>query len=268
MQAGPTRMDDACRGGESYKVCAACWKTERMPRGKKQEGPHRDTFGGGLWASPSGALTRPLQRERAKVVASVLDVRLAARPRPRCANPLLTFLTATSWGGKDGRSRETGNLVLSCGRRGDRACTRHACERDHRCSSCPGNRPGTRCARRLALAPGLVSQHVEGSRLSAQASRRFDSGRVGSGGEGQPGGASSWGLGGVPPRLDLRKRTRAVRTRHRRGPQQSSLPRRSLVAVGARLAGQRRTGAHMPKWISPPAEPQEKDFSFSPHCCP
>jgi hypothetical protein len=118
-------------------------------------------------------------------------------PRPSCANPLLTFLTATSSGGKDGRSHETGNVVLSSGRRGDRACTRHACERDHRCSSCPGNRPGTRCARRLALAPGLVSQEVEGSRLSAQASRRFDSGRVGSGGEGQPGGASSWGLAEV-----------------------------------------------------------------------
>jgi hypothetical protein len=34
--------------GESYKVCAACGKSERVPRGKKQEGPYRDTFGGGL----------------------------------------------------------------------------------------------------------------------------------------------------------------------------------------------------------------------------
>ena len=33
--------------GESYKVCANCGKTPRAPRGKKQEGPYRDTFGGG-----------------------------------------------------------------------------------------------------------------------------------------------------------------------------------------------------------------------------
>jgi len=33
--------------GESYKVCANCGKTPRASRGKKQECPYRDTFGGG-----------------------------------------------------------------------------------------------------------------------------------------------------------------------------------------------------------------------------
>jgi hypothetical protein len=32
--------------GETYKVCALCGKTPHVPRGKKQEGPYRDTFGG------------------------------------------------------------------------------------------------------------------------------------------------------------------------------------------------------------------------------
>jgi hypothetical protein len=40
--------------GESYKVCAACGKLPRGSRGKKQEGPYRDTFSGG--GSSGGAL--------------------------------------------------------------------------------------------------------------------------------------------------------------------------------------------------------------------
>jgi hypothetical protein len=38
-----TRVDE----GESYKVCAYCGKTPRGSRGRKREGPYRDTFGGG-----------------------------------------------------------------------------------------------------------------------------------------------------------------------------------------------------------------------------
>jgi hypothetical protein len=38
-----TRADE----GESYKVCAYCGKTPRGSRGRKREGPYRDTFGGG-----------------------------------------------------------------------------------------------------------------------------------------------------------------------------------------------------------------------------
>jgi hypothetical protein len=36
-----TRVEE----GESYKVCANCGKPPRASRGKKQEGPYRDTFG-------------------------------------------------------------------------------------------------------------------------------------------------------------------------------------------------------------------------------
>lgn len=48
MQAGPTLGRRGVEGGETYKVCANCGKTQRVPRGEKQEGPYRDTFGGGL----------------------------------------------------------------------------------------------------------------------------------------------------------------------------------------------------------------------------
>ena len=74
---------------------------------------------------------------------------------PRAARVIATRLES---GGDKQHERRSGNVVLSGGRRADRASTRRPCKRDHRRSSRARGRVGARCARGVvALAPG---QHL------------------------------------------------------------------------------------------------------------
>lgn len=54
MQVGRRDWTTRVEEGESYKVCAACGKLPCASRGKKREGPYRDTFSGE--GSSGGAL--------------------------------------------------------------------------------------------------------------------------------------------------------------------------------------------------------------------
>ena len=92
MQVGRHDWTTHVEEGESYKVCAACGKLPRASRGKKQEGPYRDTFErrGQFRRSVVGhtktePLTRPLQRARAG---------RGKRPRRSARRPALSKVLA------------------------------------------------------------------------------------------------------------------------------------------------------------------------------